>query len=147
MTLNLEISGRTCDRFGDFKGPLWPFWGYKKLFSALFQSCSGVFRKCFGILLGINRPTSGSFSQQRRSPKFILSFGVPLKPYLTSMTLQQDFLFREFSNWQSNRAWALKQGGPEAWNHAAGHRTVTYWKSQIHFPKRLGYCMHYHWLL
>ena len=65
--------------FGDFRSNMWSFWrfwravltilgGHKVVFCT-FQSCSGVFRKCFGILLGLNRPTSGSISQQRLFPK------------------------------------------------------------------------------
>ena len=65
--------------FGDLRSNMWSFWrfwravltilGGDKVVFCTFQSCSGVFRKCFGIILALNRPTSGSISQQRLFPK------------------------------------------------------------------------------
>ena len=75
------------------KGRFDHFWVTKSCFLHFFKVVQEFFRKCFGILLRLNRPISWSISQQRWSPKFTLSFGVP---YLTSATLPQDFLFLKF---------------------------------------------------
>ena len=54
MTILAVLKGR-FDNFG----------GTKSCFLHFFKVVQEFFRKCFGNLLGLNRPTSGSFSQQR----------------------------------------------------------------------------------
>ena len=84
MTILAVLKGR-FDNFG----------GRKSCFLHFFKVVQEFFRKCFGILLGLNRPTSGYISQQRLYPKFTFSFGVPLMLYITSATLPQEFIFRD----------------------------------------------------
>ena len=90
---------------GDFRSNMWSFWrfwravltilGAQKVVFCTFQSCSGVFRKCFGFLLGLNRPTSGSISQQRLFPKIYTLLWGPAEALLNFHYASARVLFRD----------------------------------------------------